>query len=154
MRVSILSSRDTVSNVVFTMSFNVTFGPSSHVYCVYIRKGQAIKTPFFDVRDDNTLLSRKIIRSHYGIISKPDITRVSVKVDQPIKGKRTYECEVTVEGRVNIISGTCTQDKKGSGISTVTVTGEWIDCNTECSLLNYCLCTPPLSCSHPHWCHC
>ena len=74
------------------MSFNVTFGPSSHVYCVYIRKGQAIKTPFFDVRDDNTLLSRKIIRSHYGIISKPDITRVSVKVDQPIKGKRTYEC--------------------------------------------------------------
>ena len=109
---------------MFTMSFNVTFGPPSHVYCVYIRKEQTTKTPFFDVRDDNTLLSRKIIRSHYGNISQPDKTRVSVKVDQPIKEKRTYECQVTVEGRINIINGTYTQENKGSGISTVTVTGE------------------------------
>ena len=52
MRVSILSSRDTDPNVVFTMSFNVTFGPPSRVYCVYIRKGQTVKTFFFDERDD------------------------------------------------------------------------------------------------------
>ena len=124
MSVSILSSRDTLSNVVFAMSFNVTFGPPSHVYCVYIRKGETTKTPFFDVRDDNTQLSRKIIRSFYGSSSQPDITRVSVKVEQPIKEKRTYECQVTVEGRVNIVSGTYSKNGKGSGFTAVTVTGE------------------------------
>ena len=52
------------------------------------------------------------------------MTHVSVKVEQPIKEERTYECEVTVEGHLNIVSGTYTQNNKGSEISTVTVTGE------------------------------
>ena len=106
------------------MSFNVTFGPPSRVYCVYTRKGETTKTHFFDVRDDNTQLSRKIIRSYYSSSSQPDKTRVSVKVEQLIKEKRTYECEVTVEGRVNIISGTYDCVKKDSGLTAVTVTGK------------------------------
>ena len=123
MRVSILSSRDTVSNVVFMMSFNVTFGPPSRVYCVYSRIGQNVKTVFFDARD-NPSLSREVIRTYYNASSQPDMTCVSVKVEQSIKERRTYECEVTVEGRVNIVSGTYTRDNKGSGITSVTVTGE------------------------------
>ena len=41
-----------------------------------------------------------------------------------MKEERTYECEVTVEGRMNIVSGTYTQGAKGSGITNVTITGE------------------------------
>ena len=85
-----------------------------------------MKTAFLNVRDDNTQFSRKLIRSYYGGISQPDMTRVSIKIEQPIKEERTYECEVTVEGRENIIgtSGTYTRDNKGSGLTAVTVTGE------------------------------
>ena len=121
MRVSVLSPRDTISNVVFTMSFNISFGPPSRVYCVYIRNGQT-KTPFFDERD-NPNLSRDVISSYYGTSSQSDMTRVSVRVEQLIKEERTYECEVTVEGRMNI-SGTYTHDNKGSGLTNVTITGE------------------------------
>ena len=124
MRVSILSSRDTDPNVVFTLSFNVTFGPPSRVYCVYIRKGQTMKTAFLNVRDDNTQLSCKIIKSYYGNCSQPDMTHVSVKVEQRFKEERTYECAVTVEGRVNIAGSTnYAHDTKGTGASNVTVTG-------------------------------
>ena len=121
--VSILSSRDTVSNVVFMMSFNVTFGPPSHVYCIYISKGHTKKTFFFGSRDHPNLL-REVIRSYYANSSKPDMTRVTVKVEQPIKEERFYECEVTVEGRGNIISGTYTLNNKGSGLTSVLITGE------------------------------
>ena len=65
MRVSILSSRDTIPHVVFTLSFNVTFGPPSHIYCVYNRKGQTTKIAFFGARDDHPNLSREVIRSQY-----------------------------------------------------------------------------------------
>ena len=123
-RVTKLSSRDTVSNVVFTMSFNVTFGPPSRVYCVYSRKGQTKKVAFFDVRDDFTLLSREVISSYYGSSSQPDMTHVNVRVEQLIKEERTYECEVTVEGRVNIVSGAYDRVNKGSGITNVMITGE------------------------------
>ena len=121
MRVSILSSRDTLSNVVFTMSFNVTFGPPSRVYCVY--KRQTMKILFFDERDHPNL-SREVIRYYDTTTSQPDMTRVSVKVEQPIKEERFYECEVTVERRENIVSGTLTLVKKDSGITNFTITGE------------------------------
>ena len=127
MRVSILSSRDTDPNVVFTMSFNVTFGPPSHVYCVYVRKGQTYKILFFDVRDDTTLLSREVIGSYYGSSSQPDMTHVNVKVEQPIKENRMYECEVTVEGRVNFVSNTLKLVNMGSGIANVMITGELLN---------------------------
>ena len=125
MRVSILSSRDTLSNIVLTLSFNVTFGPPSRIYCVYTRIKYFMTAPvlFFDVRD-HPKLSHEVISSYYGSVSQPDMTRVSVEVEQPFKEARTYECEVTVEGRVNIDSGTYTRDDKGSGITNVMITGE------------------------------
>ena len=123
MRVSILSSRDTDPNVVFSLSFNVTFGPPSLVFCVYIEKGHNIKTFFFGARDHPNL-SREVIRSYFNTSSQLDMTRVSVKVQQTVKQGRMYECEVTVEGRSNIASGTLTLNKKGSGLTNVMVTGE------------------------------
>ena len=99
MRVSILSSIYTVPNVVFTLSFNVTFGPPSRVLCFYNNQ------KFITVRGNHPNLSRKVIRSRY-TSSQPDMTRITVKVDQPIREKRTYRCEVYVEGRKNIVSGT------------------------------------------------
>ena len=123
MKVSILSSRDTLSNIVFTMHFNVTFGPPSYVYCVYKGIGHTEKTFFFGARD-HLSLSREVIRSYYGSSSQPDMTHVSVRVEQPIKEERFYECQVTVEGRDNIVSSTITLNNKGSGLTNVMVTGE------------------------------
>ena len=108
---------------MLSLSFNVTFGSPSHVHCVYIKKGQAAKTQFFDERD-HPKLSREVIRPYYNASSQPDMTRVSVKLEQPIKEERFYECEVTVEGRRNIVSGSLTLDKKGNGLTNVTITGE------------------------------
>ena len=102
MKVSILSSRDTVSNIVFTMSFNVTFGPPSRVYCTYVGASNPL---LFNVRDYHPNLSRQVIRSQYVSNTQPDMTRVTVKVNQPIRESRTYSCEVNVEGRENIASG-------------------------------------------------
>ena len=90
MRVSILSSRDTVSNIVFTLSFNVTFGPPSRVLCYYNNQSIA----FFNVRGDDPNLSREVIRSQYVDSSQPDMTRVTVKVEQPFREKRMYICAV------------------------------------------------------------
>ena len=120
MSVSILSSRDIVSNVVFTMSFNVTFGPPSRVYCVY-RIGQTTKIAFFDVRDDDhPNLSREVIRPYYGSSSQSDMTRVSVRIKQLIKEEIFYECEVTVEGSGN----TFALHNIGNGLTNVMITGE------------------------------
>ena len=120
MRVSILSSRDTVSNVVFTLSYNVTFGPPSTVFC----RDDESTTILHNAREDNSILSREVIRSQYVNSSQPDITRVTVKVAQP-RGERTYVCEVTVEGHVHIEGiDNYAYDTKGTGTSTVTTTGE------------------------------
>ena len=118
MRVSILSSRDTLSNIVFTLSFNVTFGPPSRVFCRYG------STTILNNKRDFPTLSREVIRSQYVNSSQPDMTCVTVKVNQP-REEKTYECEVTVEGRVHIEGiDNYNHDTKGSGTSTVTVTGE------------------------------
>ena len=121
MRVSILSSRDTLSNIVFTLSFNVTFGPPSRVYCTY---NGATNPLLFNVRGDHPNLSREVIRSQYVNSSQPDMTRVTVKVFQPIRESRAYLCQVTVEGRVNIDNGAYAYDPKNTTTTTVTVTGE------------------------------
>ena len=124
MGVSILSSRDIVPNVLFTLSFDVTFGPPSRIYCVYNRKGQTTRIAFLNVRDDHPNLSRQVIRSQYVSSPQPDMIRVRIKVEQP-REERTYECEVTVEGRVHIESNTnYAHDPKGTGTSNVMVTGE------------------------------
>ena len=119
MRVSILTSRDTVSNIVFTLSFNVTFGPPSRVFCRY-----GSTTILNNKRDDSPNLSREVIRSQYVNTSQLDMTRVTVKVEQPTKQTGMYACQVTVEGRMNIVSGEYKHDTKGSGVTEVNVTGK------------------------------
>ena len=121
MRVSILSSRDTVSNIVLTLSFKVTFGPPSRIYCTYNNKNTNLI--LHNVRGDHPKLSREMIRSQYANSSQTDMTRVTVKVDQP-RVERTYQCEVTVEGRLDIDDTTYAYDPKGTGTSSVMVTGE------------------------------
>ena len=84
-----------------------------------------MKIVFLNTRDDSTKLSRKIIKSHYGSDSQPDMTHVSIKTEQPFKEERIYECEVTVEGRAHIDGNTnYAHDTKGTGTSNVTVTGK------------------------------
>ena len=119
MRVSILSSRDTLSNIVLTLAFNVTFGLPSRVLCYY----NNLPNAFFNSRDAPNL-SREVIRSQY-ISSQPDVTRVTVNIVQASRVKRTYKCEVHVEGRVNIVSGVYAHATKGTyGTTTVDVTGK------------------------------
>ena len=118
MRVSILSSRDTVSNIVLTLSFNVTFGPPSLVFCRYKT------TTILNNKRDDPNLSREVIRSQYVNSSQPDMTRVTVKVVQTTREGGDYACQVFVEGRVNIVSGTYKHSTKGSGVTEVMVTGE------------------------------
>ena len=121
MRVSILSSRDILSNIVFTLSFNVTFGPPSRVLCYNNDHPKA----FFNARSDPKL-SREVIRSQFVDSSQPDMTRVTVKVNQTIKVKKMYICELIIEGRViNFTSGVYNYDPKNTTTTTVTVTGEW-----------------------------
>ena len=118
-RVTILSSRDTDPNVELTLSFNVTFGPPSRVFCRY-----GSTTILHNVRYDPKL-SREVIRSQYVNSSQPDMTRVTVKVNHYfIRNKGTYACQVFVEGRVNIVNGTYDHDTKGSGTCAVNITGE------------------------------
>ena len=116
MRVSILLSRD--ANVVFTLSFNVSFGPPSRIFCRFKNK-----TVLNNKRDHPTL-SREMIRSQYVNSSQPDMTRVTVKVVQTTREGGDYACQVFVEGRVNIVSGTYKHSTKGSGVTEVMVTGE------------------------------
>ena len=117
MSVSILSSRDT-AYVMLTLSFNVTFGPPSRVFCRYE------STTILNNKRDHPNLSREVIRSQYVDSSQPDMTRVTVKVVQYARQMGNYACQVTVEGRVNVFSGTYKQNTKGSGVTHVIVTGE------------------------------
>ena len=107
-----------MANVLLTLSFNVTFGPPSRVFCRY-----ESKTILHNGRDHPNL-SRDVIRSQYVNSSQPDMTRVAVKVNQYVRNKGTYECQVFVEGRVNINSSYYHYDLKGTGTCAVTVTGE------------------------------
>ena len=117
MRVSILSSRDSPA-VVLTLSFNVTFGPPSLVFCHYG------SDTILNNKRDHPNLSCEVIRSQYVDSSQPDMTRVTVKVVQTTREGGDYACQVFVEGRVNIVSGTYKHSTKGSGVTEVMVTGE------------------------------
>ena len=120
MRVSIISSRDTLSNITFTLSFNVTFGPPSQVFC----RDDESTTILHTTRKDNSILSREVIRSLYVNSSQPDMTRVTVKVVKPIREARTYICQVTVQGRINIDIGNYDYLEKGIETTTVKVTSK------------------------------
>ena len=139
MRVFILSSRDTYSNITFTLSFNVTFGPPSRVFCNYNNKVTILHN---ERSDDHPSLSREVIRSQYVSSVQPDMTRVLVKVVQPIRVKRIYTCQVNAEGRMNIVGGDYDYLQKGDGTTTVTVTGTCM----MTALLS--IISPPLQANH------
>ena len=116
MALTLLSSRD-ASNVVFKLSFNVSFGPPSRIYCT-----TGMKHYNYD-RSDSIGLFREVIRSQYVNSSLPDVTHVTIQVEQ-LRKNRMYTCEVTVEGRTNIIVGPYNYESKGSRIFSVNIIGK------------------------------
>ena len=123
MTLSLLSSRDDDSNIKFTLSFNVSNGPPSAIWCRY---GNNIEVIF--TRDPLPNVVREVIRSHYDSNSQPDMTRVIVTLTAP-RVERTYTCTVTVEGR-SIFSVGTNFDPKGTGTSTASITGKCVQCVT------------------------
>ena len=126
MTLSILSSRDTDPNIMFRLSFNISFGLPSRIQCtrdsINILGGTA---PGFG-RGIVSGVDYEVIRSQYISSSQPDMTRLSFNQTRPRIGA-TYQCTVTVEGRQNIASGTIGSydyDVLGSGTSSIAVTGE------------------------------
>ena len=124
MRLSLLTSRDTESNLMFTLSFSVSYGVPSRLRCVdgnnvNLFSETNSRGPFVSV------LSREVIRSHYTNSSYPDMTRVSItRTGQP-RAAATYSCTVYVEGRVNLENGaTYNFRQMGNGVSTASITGE------------------------------
>ena len=117
MTLSILSSRDADPNIMFRLSFNLSFGLPSRIECT--RYGYVI---LFG-RGIVSGADYEVIRSQYINSSQPDMTRLSFNQTRPRIGA-TYQCTVSVEGRQNIASGTYTFDVLGSGTSSITVTGE------------------------------
>ena len=123
MTLSILSSRDADPNIMFRLSFNMSFGLPSLIACT---RGST------NILQDNNQdgiasgVDYEVIRSQYISSSQPDMTRLSFTQTRPRTGV-TYSCTVTVRGRRNIASG-CSgsydHDHLGSGTSTATVTGE------------------------------
>ena len=119
MTLSILSSRDADPNIMFRLSFNISFGLPSRIQCT---------------RDSSAILSGRgivsgvdyeVIRSQYISSSQPDMTRLSFNQTRP-RIAATYQCTVTVEGRQNVFLGLNNYqiDVLGSGTSSITVTGE------------------------------
>ena len=118
MTLSILSSRDADPNIAITLSFTVSFGPPSRIRCT------VDSSVLFNIRGPDPRVTREVIRSRYINSSQPDMTRVTVRLDPQPRVERIYTCTVTVEARINIAIGNYDFDVKGSGSSTVTVSGE------------------------------
>ena len=100
MTLSILSSRDADPNIMFKLSFNISFGPPSRIHCT--RDGTI---SVFNSHGIVSGVDYEVIRSQYISNSQPDITRLSFNQTRPRMGA-TYQCTVTVESRRNIASGT------------------------------------------------
>ena len=115
----LISSRDTETNIMFTLQFTVSHGPPSAVVCNIEGLTKIHKT-----RQDPSKLSREVIRSHYINSSYPDMTRVTLTLTSPVREPTTYTCTVTVEGRINIKNASYNFDPKGSGTTTASITGE------------------------------
>ena len=120
MTLSILSSRDADPNIMFRLSFNISFGLPSRILCTHngsnILSGRGIVSG----------VDYEVIKSQYISSSQPDMTRLSFNQTRQRIGA-TYQCTVTVEGRQNIASGstgTYNYDVFGNGTSSITVTGE------------------------------
>ena len=119
MTLSILSSRDADPDIMFRLSFNISFGLPSVIQCT------RDSTVILEGRGIVSGVHYEVIRSQYISSSLPDMTRLSFTQTQP-RTETAYSCTVTVEGRrnVNIASGTYAYDPLGSETSTATVTGE------------------------------
>ena len=124
MSFTLLSSRANESDVIFTLSFNVSFGSPSMIRCFHGSNTQL----FYSGWSRGTRiaeLSREVIRSHYINSSYPDMTRVTLTPTSP-RQPQTYTCTVTVEGHVNIDSAVNYNfDLKGNGTTTASITGEY-----------------------------
>ena len=144
MKLSLLTPRDTETNIMFTLSFTVSFGPPSWINCslngneYYSKHNSTFKSP---------VVSREVIRSHYINSSYPDMTRVILTQTTP-KESSTYTCTVTVTGRNGVSTSSFNSVSKGSGTSTASITGEC------CTLLTTSPPPPPpLSCKPSHCCY-
>ena len=126
MTLSILSSRDADPNIMFRLSFNISFGLPSRIHCT--RDGSTILGGAVHGLGRGIVsgVDYEVIRSQYISSSQPDMTRLSFNQTRP-RIAATYQCTVTVEGRRNIASGSTGSydfDVLGSGTSSITVTGE------------------------------
>ena len=147
MKLSLLTPRDTETNIMFTLSFTVSFGPPTEISCsrngaqFFFRTNSVCVSP---------VVSREVIRSHYINSSYPDMTRVIFTQTTP-REPSTYSCTVYVTSRTNIgIAGdypsAYREVHEGSGTSTASITGEC------CTLLTTSPPPPPLSCKPSHCC--
>ena len=80
MTLSLLTPRDAETNIMFTLSFTVSFGPPTEIACS--RNG----IQFFSRANSvsvSPVVSREVIRSHYINSSYPDMTRVILTQTTP-----------------------------------------------------------------------
>ena len=130
MTLSLLSSRDADPNIMFTLSFNVSFGPPSRIIC-YLNNTRF--THEIGRFPQPGVLDREVIRSHYVNSSQPDVTRVTVTRTQSRVGG-SYCCNVTVEGRVDLNdTNLYNYHTLGTGSSSTTVTGECVTAVLDCT---------------------
>ena len=143
MKLSLLTPRDTETNIKFTLSFTVSFGPPSLIAC------NRNDIQFFSLVDSispSPVVSREVIRSHYISSSHPDMTRVILTQTTP-RESSTYSCAVTVTTRTGVSTSSLANVLLGSGTSTASITGEC------CTLLTTSPPPPPLSCKPSHCCY-
>ena len=142
MTLSLLTPRDAETNMMFTLSFTVSFGPPSLINCIL--NGNE----FFSQTNStfkSAVVSREVTRSHYINSSYPDMTRVILTQTTP-RESSTYSCTVYVTGRTNF-GYNFAHVQEGSGTSTASITGEC------CTLLTTSPPPPPLSCKSSHCCY-
>ena len=141
MKLSLLTPRDVKTNIMFTLSFTVSFGPPSEMACscngiiFFSRFGSGFPSP---------VVSREVIRSHYINSSYPDMTRVMLTQTTP-RQSSTYSCIVYVTTRNGVSTSSYANMQLASGTSTANITGEC------CTLLA--TSPPPLSCKPSHCCY-
>ena len=148
MKLFLMTPKEAVSNLGFTLSFTVSYGVPSRLHCVDVNNINlfnpvASRGPFV------SQLSREVIRSHYINSSYPDMTRVSIaRTGQP-RAAATYTCTVYVEGRINPQNGLAYNFRQmGNAATTANITGECIT-TVPNSTAHQCPSSLP-SCCCPH----
>ena len=125
MRLFLLTSKDTEFNIMFNLSFVVSNGVPSVLYCV-----DADNTNLFPVHQTRSneapQLLREVIRTHYINSSHPDMTQVMVKVTLTMREPKILTCTVYVEGRVNITSDSYFYKQMGNASRIANITGECV----------------------------